>query len=88
MRYYVAKFGFEAGGEAGVPFIHGVEARDAASAYKKVRHYMHGWYGKDKPDDETDRSWAWYDFGVLVKLSGIIEVKDFTGLWNETLPIR
>ncbi|MDA1271896.1 MAG: hypothetical protein O3A93_11670 [Chloroflexi bacterium] len=27
MRYYVAKFDFEAG-EVGVPFIHGVEARD------------------------------------------------------------
>ena len=87
MRYYVAKFDFEVG-EAGVPFIHGVEARDADSASRKVRRYMRTWYERHKPDDETERSWAWYDFGVRVKLSEVIEVMDFESLWRETMAIR
>ena len=87
MRYYVAKFDFESG-EAGVPFIHGIEARDPDSAYRKVRRYMRGWYDRYRPDDETERSWAWHDYGVRVKLSEVVEVKDFESLWRETMPIR
>lgn len=88
MRRYVAKFDFEAGEGAGVPFIQGVEARDSDSAYRKVRRYMHGWYERERPDEETENRWAWYDKGVRVKLSEIVEVKDFEGLWRETMPIR
>ena len=87
MHYYVTKFDFEAG-EAGVPFIHGVEARDSDSASRKVRRYMHGWYEREKPDEESDHKWAWYDRGVRVKLSEVIEVKDFESLWRETMAIR
>ncbi|MBF8294219.1 MAG: hypothetical protein HW389_764 [Bacteroidetes bacterium] len=87
MRYYVAKFDFEAG-EAGVPFIHGIEARDTDSAYKKVRRYMHTWYEREGPDEETQSRWAWYDKGVRVKLSEIVEVKDFESLWREMMTIK
>ncbi len=88
MRYYVAKFDFEAHEGAGFPFIHGVQARDSDSAYKKVRRYMHRWYERNRPDEETDKSWAWHDYGVRVKLSEVVEVKDFESLWREMMAIK
>lgn len=87
MRRYVAKLDFEAG-EVGVPFIQGIEARDYDSASKKVQRYMHRYYDKERPDVETGKSWEWYSVGVRVKLSEIVEVKDFESVWRETMPIR
>lgn len=86
MRRYIAKLTFEVG-EAGVPFIHGVEAQDMDSAQRKIQWYMHEWYG-EKPDEETENQWVWYNLGVRVKLSMLSEVKNFVSLWQETMPIR
>ncbi len=86
MRHYVAKLDFEVG-ETGVPFIQGIEARDYDSAEKKIRRYMHTFYEAERPT-ETENKWEWQYTGVSIKLSEIVEVKDFDSLWRETMPIR
>ena len=64
----------------GVPFILGIVARSHVSAGKKLQRYMHTYYEILRPDVETEQKWIWHEIGVGVKLSEIVEVKDFEEL--------